>query len=38
VILLQPHAAYDLGRIARAARLMLDTRGVTTPAPHVEAL
>ncbi len=38
VILLQPHGAYDLPRIARTARLMLDTRGVVPPAPHVEAL
>jgi UDP-N-acetyl-D-glucosamine dehydrogenase len=27
-ILLQPHASYDLRRIAHAARLLLDTRGV----------
>src|SRR5271165_1289723 len=38
VILLQPHGAYDLARIARSARLMLDTRGVVPPAPCVEAL
>ena len=38
VILLQPHGAYDLARIARTARLMLDTRGVVPAAPHVEAL
>ena len=41
VILLQAHQAYDLARIAGAARLMLDTRGVvpaTPAAPHVEAL
>ena len=38
VILLQPHGAYDLARIARSARLMLDTRGVVPPAPRVEAL
>jgi len=41
VILLQAHRDYDLARIARAARLLLDTRGVVpkTPAtPHVEAL
>jgi len=41
VILLQSHQAYDLAAIARAARLMLDTRGVvpkTPAAPHVETL
>jgi UDP-N-acetyl-D-mannosaminuronate dehydrogenase len=38
VILLQPHQAYDPARIARTARLMLDTRGVVPAAPHVEAL
>jgi UDP-N-acetyl-D-glucosamine dehydrogenase len=41
VILLQAHRDYDLARIADAARLLLDTRGVVpkTPAtPHVEAL
>jgi UDP-N-acetyl-D-glucosamine dehydrogenase len=41
VILLQPHRSYDLGQIARAARLLLDTRGVvqkTSATPHVEAL
>jgi nucleotide sugar dehydrogenase len=41
VILLQAHRDYDLPRIAGAARLLLDTRGVVpkTPAtPHVEAL
>jgi UDP-N-acetyl-D-glucosamine dehydrogenase len=41
VILLQAHQVYDLARIAGAARLMLDTRGVvpaTPAAPHVEAL
>jgi len=41
VILLQSHQVYDPARIARAARLMLDTRGVVpaSPAtPHVEAL
>ena len=38
VILLQSHQAYDPARIARAARLMLDTRGVVPAAPHVETL
>ena len=30
VVLLQPHASYDLDRLADACTLMLDTRGVTT--------
>jgi UDP-N-acetyl-D-glucosamine dehydrogenase len=38
VILLQAHRAYDLAQLTRAARLLLDTRGVLPPAPHVEAL
>jgi UDP-N-acetyl-D-mannosaminuronate dehydrogenase len=38
VILLQPHQDYNLADIARTARLMLDTRGVASAAPHVEAL
>ena len=38
VILLQSHEVYDLAAIARAARLMLDTRGVVPAAAHVEAL
>jgi UDP-N-acetyl-D-glucosamine dehydrogenase len=38
VILLQAHQSYDPARLARAARLLLDTRGVIPPAPHVEAL
>ncbi len=38
VILLQAHRDYDLAQIARTARLLLDTRGVTPEAPHVEAL
>jgi nucleotide sugar dehydrogenase len=41
VILLQPHAAYDLAAIAGTARLLLDTRGVVPRSPaaaHVEAL
>src|ERR1700691_690379 len=33
VILLQAHQAYDLARIAGAARLMLDTRGVVPATP-----
>jgi UDP-N-acetyl-D-glucosamine dehydrogenase len=38
VILLQSHQGYDPARIARTARLMLDTRGVVPAAPHVETL
>jgi len=38
VILLQPHHDYDPAELARTARLLLDTRGVTPAAPHVEAL
>ena len=41
VILLQSHQVYDPAQLARAAKLMLDTRGVvpaTPAAPHVEAL
>jgi UDP-N-acetyl-D-glucosamine dehydrogenase len=41
VILLQAHRDYDLPRIGRTAKLLLDTRGVVpkTPAtPHVESL
>jgi len=41
VILLQAHQDYDLARLGRTARLLLDTRGVvpkTPAAPHVEAL
>lgn len=34
-ILLQPHAAYDIGEIRAHARLLLDTRGV---APHGESV
>jgi UDP-N-acetyl-D-mannosaminuronate dehydrogenase len=37
-ILLQPHACYDPARIARTARLLLDTRGVVPRTPCVEAL
>jgi UDP-N-acetyl-D-glucosamine dehydrogenase len=37
VILLQDHSAYDLDRIARGARLALDTRG-RIAGPRVEAL
>jgi nucleotide sugar dehydrogenase len=37
VILLQDHAAYDLGKISLQARLVLDTRGRIT-APQVSAL
>jgi UDP-N-acetyl-D-glucosamine dehydrogenase len=38
VILLQAHRDYDLARIARTARLLLDTRGVVPKTPQVEAL
>ncbi len=38
VILLQAHQAYDPAQLTRAARLLLDTRGVIPAAPHVEAL
>src|SRR6266704_1542455 len=38
VIVLQAHREYDLARIARTARLLLDTRGAAPEAPHVEAL
>jgi UDP-N-acetyl-D-glucosamine dehydrogenase len=38
VILLQAHRAYDPAELTRSARLLLDTRGVVPPAPHVEAL
>jgi nucleotide sugar dehydrogenase len=37
-ILLQPHAGYDPGRIAGAARLLLDTRGVVPQTPHAAAV
>jgi UDP-N-acetyl-D-mannosaminuronate dehydrogenase len=37
VILLQDHAAYDLDRISRQARLVLDTRG-RLAGPNVEML
>jgi UDP-N-acetyl-D-glucosamine dehydrogenase len=37
-ILLQAHSCYDLARLARSARLLLDTRGVVPVAPQVEAL
>jgi UDP-N-acetyl-D-glucosamine dehydrogenase len=38
VILLQAHKDYDPAELARASRLLLDTRGVIPAAPHVEAL
>ena len=38
VILLQAHRAYDPAQLTRAARLLLDTRGVLPPSPHVESL
>lgn len=37
-VLLQNHGAYDVDSIAAASRRFLDTRGVTTPAEHVERL
>ena len=37
-ILLQAHRSYDPAQLTRAARLLLDTRGVIPAAPHVEAL
>ena len=37
VILLQDHAAYDLDRVSRNARLVLDTRG-RIEGPNVEPL
>jgi hypothetical protein len=36
--LLQAHQAYDPAQLIRAARLLLDTRGVIPAAPHVETL
>jgi UDP-N-acetyl-D-glucosamine dehydrogenase len=38
VVLLQRHAAYDLEAVARAAHLVLDTRGAMPDAPTVEHL
>jgi UDP-N-acetyl-D-mannosaminuronate dehydrogenase len=38
VILLQVHHSYDPAQLARQARLLLDTRGVVSAAPHVETL
>jgi nucleotide sugar dehydrogenase len=38
VILLQAHSSYHPAQLTRAARLLLDTRGVIPAAPHVEAL
>lgn len=38
VVLLQPHAGYDLPAIARIAPLVLDTRGRIPDAPNVEHL
>jgi UDP-N-acetyl-D-mannosaminuronate dehydrogenase len=35
VVLLQPHAEYDLARLAAASRLLLDTRGVVADGPSV---
>jgi UDP-N-acetyl-D-mannosaminuronate dehydrogenase len=38
VVLLQPHAEYDLGRLVAESRLILDTRGVLQPADSVSRL
>jgi UDP-N-acetyl-D-mannosaminuronate dehydrogenase len=38
VVLLQPHGTYDLGRLASASPLLLDTRGVTPDADTVQRL
>ncbi|MEV3966777.1 nucleotide sugar dehydrogenase [Streptomyces sp. NPDC050698] len=38
VVLLTPHAEFDLVRLAAEAAYVLDTRGVMTAAPHIERL
>ncbi|MFI1076021.1 nucleotide sugar dehydrogenase [Streptomyces puniciscabiei] len=38
VVLLTPHAEFDLAQLADEAAYVLDTRGAMTPAPHVERL
>ncbi|MEW2608751.1 nucleotide sugar dehydrogenase [Streptomyces sp. NPDC047880] len=38
VVLLTPHAEFDLDRLADEASYVLDTRGVMAAAPHVELL
>lgn len=38
VVLLQRHAQYDVGAVARAAQFVLDTRGTMPDAPTVEHL
>ncbi|MFD4506685.1 nucleotide sugar dehydrogenase [Streptomyces sp. NPDC058457] len=38
VVLLTPHAEFDLAQIADEAAYVLDTRGVMAPAPHIERL
>ncbi|QTE29025.1 nucleotide sugar dehydrogenase [Pengzhenrongella sicca] len=38
VVLLQPHATYDLDRLARASSLLLDTRGRLAPSGSVHRL
>ncbi|MET9869615.1 hypothetical protein ABZZ16_26285 [Streptomyces sp. NPDC006386] len=38
VVLLTPHAEFDLGRLAAEAAYVLDTRGVMPAAPHIERL
>ena len=38
VVLLQPHAKFDLDSIVVASRMLLDTRGIVTPSANVERL
>lgn len=38
VVLLQPHAGYDLDRLRTSAKFLLDTRGVVESGPSVEQL
>ena len=38
VVLLQPHSAYDLDRLAQSSALLLDTRGVVEPSGSVHRL
>jgi UDP-N-acetyl-D-glucosamine dehydrogenase len=38
VVLLTPHAEFDLAQLADEAAYVLDTRGAMAPAPHVERL
>jgi len=37
-VLLQPHAEYDLPRLAASSSLLLDTRGVLEPSNTVQRL